>query len=217
MCLLFYLWHLLKQSFFLLFDVILVKYLRTLLYFVYFEHVVGVNNLNGLIAQVTVIDVDNIRVITDRVLTGAYLGGGTLARVTPPDILTKQFNFFTQQDKNTYIERVKFLVDRTSNGEFTVTFYPSFSTVDLGLQGQLSGAALSNDIVETRPYSSPSFEDFQSQLWHWLYLQGDASTIQLRLYLESAQIQLPTIAHSPFQLHAMLFYAMPTRELESGL
>ena len=189
--------------------------------YVLVESVQGITNVNGKIAQVIFVDVDTIQldIVHDAgsAPAGTYTGGGVLSRVTPPDMLTKQFNFFTAQDRNTYIEQVKFLVDRTSNGEFQVDFYGAFSRYDLGVAGNDSGAALSTYIVETRPYSVGTFEDLQNQLWHWIYLQGDASTIQLRLYLNNLQTITKNIAHSNFQLHAMLFYAMPTRELESGL
>ena len=155
--------------------------------------------------------------------TGSYIGGGTIARVSEINILTKQYNFYTDQDRNMYIPRVDFLVDKTDNGKILVDYYVSSADVSIVEDGIESGALLGNNVLETSPYPLSNLEKFQSRLWHPVYFSADGECIQLNLYLNPYQLVDYTlitdsmgnstcnyVALQNFELNAMVFYATPT-------
>jgi hypothetical protein len=154
--------------------------------------------------------------------TGTYTGAGMISRVSQISILTKQYNFFNQDapGRNIYVPQVDFLVDRTTNGQLAIDFLLSSSPSGIIGQGTVDGVTLGSSILETFPYTSIPFEANKDRLWHPVYLQAEGETIQLRIYLNDTQMTtttydtvtetLSTIAWAPFELHAMLFYAMQT-------
>lgn len=157
------------------------------------------------------------------IMTGTYTGGGTIARVSKIDILTKQYNFYTAQDRNVFIPKVDFLVDKTSIGEITIDSFISSSPVSFGSQGVTAGYFPGTNILETSAYDLITFEQFQTRLWHPIYLYADGECIQLHIYLSPQQMYAYTltetglvnyVALQDFQLHAMNFYAKPS---SSGL
>lgn len=186
------------------------------------ENVQGLTNVNDVIyATYSVIDANTFTVLnTDPsvVIIGTYLGGGTIARVSNINILTKQYNFYVDKGRNTYIAKVDFLVDKTTNGQVTVDSFPSYSTISLLDDGQATGALLGSSILETSPYALVPLESAQEQLWHPVYLQAEGEGIQLRIYMnddalaipDDTQIRNSDIAWSDFELNAITFYAMPT-------
>ncbi len=177
--------------------------------YVYFENVSGTTGINDTIVQITVVTADTFTAAIAGA-ANAYTGGGTLARVTPPDIISKEYNFFAPENRNASIGQINFLVDRTDNGEITVGYFPSFTELDIAAEGLTTGSIDGTNTLETTAYASITLEAQQAQLWHPIYMQAEGETIQMHLFLLPAQIIVPAIVHSDFVLHAMLFSAMPT-------
>lgn len=172
-------------------------------------------DLNNYIYQVfNVVDANNIQIYANALSpilgTNAYLGAGTIARVSNILINTKQYNFYVDRGRNTYIQKVDFLVDRTSLGEITVDFKVSSSISSLLSQGQATGALIGTSVLETSPYVLQSSENDQDRLWHPVYFLAEGECVQLSLYFSATEIINPNIALSDFQLHAMTFYCTPT-------
>lgn len=169
-------------------------------------------NLNGKIFPVLrVVDSANIIINTPGIVPGDfYDGGGLVARVSNIDIKTKQFNFYMPNDRNVSISKVDFNVDKTSDGQVTVDFYTSSTTLPMVEEGLSTGAALGNNVLETSPYATVSLEQEQEFVWHPVYMQAEGTFIQLRIYMSNDQLINPDIAFSDFQLNAMIFYAQPT-------
>jgi hypothetical protein len=152
-------------------------------------------------------------------ITGTYTGGGTAARVSNINIVTKQYNFYTAQDRSCYVSKIDFLVDKTNQGQVTVDYYISSSQNAL-LSGSLKNGALpGNSILETSPYTLVPFEQFQDRLWHPLYFYSEGECVQYSMYMSPNQMFQYTIdnngniqytALEDFQLHAMAIYAQPT-------
>lgn len=181
---------------------------------------INIQNLNGLtgpfIGQYpisSIIDANTFTIIAPDIYGvllagGVYTGGGTIARVSRINLLTKQFNFYVQDDRNSYVQKVNFLVDRTQSGEITVDYQTSTST-NSGLgEAALTGAQVGTNILETTPYTLVPFEQQQERLWHFVYFQSDGTSTQLRLYLSNTEMANPSITTADFQLHAMLFYCV---------
>lgn len=172
------------------------------------ENVQGLT-LNALIYPVdTVIDANTFTIIGT--LTGTYTGGGTIARVSNIKILTKQYNFYAQEGFNASVNKVDFLIDRTTNGAITVDYYVASSQVSNLQGGAASGSLIGNGVLETSPYALIPLESVQDRLWHPVYPMCDGEYIQLNMYMTDAQLRDSLIAWSAFQLHVMTFYATKT-------
>ena len=153
--------------------------------------------------------------------TGTYKGNGTIARVTPPFILTKQYNFFAQQGVDFNVNKIDFLVDSTAVGQTTVYFLTNTSP-------NPSSNTTSTPVLEMFPY--PLFYPYEAtseQLWRSLYFEAQGEYIQLQIGMTDLQITNITIetdengvqyavgpALEDFQLHAFIFYAQTTGRLE---
>lgn len=179
----------------------------------------NLSSLNGVIVQITSIslsDANNFTVTTSLILNGVYSGGGTIARVSNINFLTKQYNFYLEKGRNFYVHRVDFLVDKTAGGQTQVDYYVSTSDVSMvgasSPQPLGSGSIVGTSILETTPYASVALEQTSSQLWHPLYFQGDGQFIQLSFYFNDAQMRSTAVMQSDFQLHAMLFWAQKTSQ-----
>lgn len=152
-------------------------------------------------------------------MSGTYTGGGNIARVSEIELTTKQFNFYTAQDRNCYISRIDFLVDKTSIGQVTVDFLLSSSQNSV-LSGSLSNGALpGGSILETSPYALVPFEQVQDRLWHPVYFYAEGQCVQFDIFMSPAQMfnynvddsgTIQYTALQDFQLHAMVIYAQPT-------
>lgn len=153
------------------------------------------------------------------VVAGTYTGGGTIARVSNITATTKQYNFYTEQDRNCYISKVDFLVDATSIGQVTVDFFVSSSQSSLLSGSAASGALPGNSILETAPYALSTFEQFQDRLWHPIYFYAEGECVQFSILMSPIQMfnyviddsgNINYTALQDFQLHAMVIYAQPT-------
>jgi hypothetical protein len=173
--------------------------------YVIIENAQGITSYNDNIYLVNVIDRNTFTILTNS--TGTYTGGGTIARVSNINIVTKQYNFYAKEDRNMFVPRVSFQVDRTDDGELTVEYFTSSSSLPLANEAEVSGSALGTSVLETHPYPLYPYEATQDRLWHQVYLQADGTYIQLRLFMSPAQITNPDIAFSDFELHGMVFYA----------
>jgi len=184
--------------------------------YIVFESVQGLAGLNGLIFPVdTVIDANTFKIIvTPGSVTGSYLGGGTIARVSSMDIVTKQYNFYANQGVNASINKVDFLVDKTSGGQVTIDYSISSSGESSLFFGGLSGALVGTGILETSPYDLVPLEQTQERLWHPIYPMANGECVQLNIYMTDDQLRNPAIAWSDFELHAMIFSATRTGRLQ---
>jgi len=163
----------------------------------------GVTGVNGNIYKVTSLALGQIQ-ITEASFAGTYTGGGTMARVSQIDILTKRYNPYIKTGKNVSIDSVDFAVQKTTDGEITVDYYPSSSNTSMVEGGIVSGAILGTNILETSAYALVPLEASQDLLWHRVYFGAEGDSIQLRLYLDEAQMTDPAISESGFTLEGFI-------------
>jgi len=165
----------------------------------------------GIYPVVSVIDANNITIQlkAGQVVSGTYNGGGTLARVSNIQMQSKQWNPYDKEDRNVYLQRIDFAVQKTTSGQITVDYWPSSSEVSMLQSGT---AIMGTGILETTPYNPVFYplEQAQTRLWHPLYFQSDGECIQLDIYLSDAQMADPNIAFSDFELEAMLLFVERT-------
>ena len=163
------------------------------------ENVQGATVVTVIQRIISIVDEDNFTV-SDGV-TGTYTGGGTIARVSNPTMLTKQYNFFNEVGTNMSVNKVDFMVDKTEHGEFTVQVLASSSPT-----------VLQEMVLETSPYAIAFYplEQSQARLWHSIYPNLNGEVAQLNMTFSDDQMRDPNIAWSALQIHAMLFNVSTT-------
>lgn len=134
-------------------------------------------------------------------LSGTYTGGGTISRVSQPDMLTKQYNFFIGNGFNSEVSHTDIYIDKTESGEFR-----------LDAMASSSDEVLSSTVVETRPYdvTFAPMEQNQSQLWHRAYMDCNGNVFQFRFYFDDEQMRTNAVAWSDLVFHAFMFHVSST-------
>jgi len=181
--------------------------------FVALENLQGINLPIQTIYQVIQVPssgAGNTFIIYAPDISGTYLGGGTVARVSNIYIKSKQWNPYLDQGRNVFISKIDFGVQKTSDGEVTVDYFPSATELSMIEEGESTGALLGNNILETSPYDLYPLEKIQTRLWHPVYFQADGECIQIAIYMSYEQITIPDIAWSAFELEGMVLHTRPT-------
>lgn len=175
--------------------------------YVAIENCTGFTAINDQIFKIIdVVDIDTIAI--DSVLVPAgYTGGGTVARVSQIDILSKQYNPYIGKAANFAINKIDFAVEKTLAGQMMIDYYTNASTYSTVTN---STTVTGTNVLTTFPYPTEPFEAVQNRLWHTIYFDTQGDCIQLHMYLSPALIVNPVIAWADFQLDAMLFYVQPT-------
>lgn len=181
---------------------------------------ISVENPSGItqpirgIYKVISVQSSSVIIIQAPDIAGTYAGGGTSARVSNIQILTKQFNPYVSADRNVALQRVNFQVLKTAAGEVTVDTYTSYSNYST-LNSAEPGALVDSGVLTTAPYD-PAFdpsEQQQPRLWHPKYFNVQGEAVQLNIYMSDDQMIDPNIAWADFELHAMVLYTTPTSSM----
>jgi hypothetical protein len=196
--------------------------------FIYFENCTGMTNINNTVYLVgQVLDANTFLCFVRNGLSpvsGAYLGGGTIRRVSRINILTKQYNFYIKDGRNAYINKVDFQVDKQSLGDpaitkgVTVDYFISTAEQSSLSTGRATGTLSGTGVLETSPYlpspyasqTQQPLEYQQEQIWHPIYPYADGEFIQLNVYMSYEQMYNISVAWADFQLHSLLFYTQPS-------
>jgi len=188
--------------------------------------------LNGSIFQINAVDDANtITIVVDPTAfvggSTGYEGGGTLARVSNIQIYTKEFNPYDKDDRNVYIQRADFIVQRTnlaydgdnnpiplSGGQLTIDYFTSSSELSMIEEGTATNTIMGNNILETTPYDATlyPFEQQQKRLTHPVYFQSSGISIQFVMYMTQQQMTTPSIAFADFELEGIVLYTQPTSD-----
>jgi hypothetical protein len=148
---------------------------------------------------IRVVSQDPTQLIVPVSTTGAYGGGGLIAKISNFEIDSKFFNFLPQ-DRRTRLSRIDFYTNQTSNGQFTCNILgDSTATV---LNTPLSDNPQSNVVLTTQtPYQVGVGE----QTIYRLYCDAIAQTLQVQLTLSDAQMATDSINTEDVELLGMMF------------
>jgi len=171
----------------------------------------GVTLTGSGIYKIAVVDSDTVNIL-DCTMTGTYDGGARAARVSRIDILSKQWNFYIDKGKNFFLAKIDFAVEKTSNGEVTIDYYPSATEISMIDSAQATGMILGDNILETSPYDLYPLEQSQKRLWHPVYFQTEGECVQIRIYLSDDQMLDPDISAEDFKLEGLVVFARQTSE-----
>lgn len=147
-------------------------------------------------------------IIENVTLTGTYTGGGTISRVSNINIQSKEWNPYLEEGKNVFLGRIDFGVEKTTSGELTVDYYPSATALSMLNAGMETGSILGTGVLETHPYNIDLYplEQVQDRLWHPVYFQTVGECIQILMYMSPAQITVPAIAFSDFEMDGLILF-----------
>ncbi len=173
--------------------------------------ITGMTNLDKLIKPVlSVVDKDTITVqftAADNI-SGTYLGGATVARVSNIQIRSKQWNPYDKEGQNVYLARIDFAVTKTEDGEILVDYYPSASQLSMVQGGQATNSIMGTSVLETKPYDINlyPFEQVQTRLWHSVYFQASGECIQIDMYMTDEQMRNKAITWSSFEIQGLVLH-----------
>lgn len=189
-------------------------------------------NLNNKVFPVVATASDNVvtidvnGLVANNTVAGTYQGFGTAARVSRIGLLTKQYNFYAKDGRNSFISKVDFLVDRSEGGKISFDYLTSTSDT-LRTSGALTGtgAIMGTNVITLDAYDDYPYEQNAVRLWRPIYLQAEGEVIQLLLIMNDAQMTAydtdpdtgETAITTPFQgftLHAFTLYATPSSRLQ---
>lgn len=204
--------------------------------YVYFEGITGTGNLAAELNNNIFKLIDNfVYPVTstqfsfiyqddlDTVIAGVYSGGGFITRISKINIKTKEYNFYAEQGRNSYVSKVDFMVDATFGGQVQVDYYVSTATTPLLQDDIQEGVIVGTSNLDTFPYTEANidlylggqgapiqFERTATRLWHPVYFQADGEIVQFQLTMNDVQMRSQAISASDFQLHALIIHATPS-------
>lgn len=200
--------------------------------FIWIQDIVGTGNLTLLNNKIFEVNADLTMPNTFTfvypdptvIIAGVYEGGGVIARVSQINIVTKEFNFYEKQGRNTYLAKVDFMVDTTAfeaQSQFDVSYFVSTSTSPLLEDSQANNAILGQGTLDTFPYALIPLEGTSSRVIHPVYFQADGEYVQLEIIMNDQQITKVVQITNPdgsfsytgpalvdFQLHFLVIFAM---------
>lgn len=192
----------------------------------FLTNVAGLTGMNNTIWQVKLITNNNqfnATNFTTLTVTGTYTGNGEISILDNFLIQSKQFADAWQAAKGIRIGTQRFLLDRTTLGEFTANLLVSQDSVDPASNNPWN---ISTNIVRTRPDDSLGIrgsESLQSQIWHRNSNSVLGDSVQMQFSLTDAQMQNLTkdsagnnavgIADEDWVLHCIVIDIYPSRIL----
>lgn len=192
------------------------------------DEIIDLDNVNQYVLQVLSVTTNTITAIAPyqylfsgepslpALSTVTYAGGGVITRLSQIDILSKQWNPYDKNGSNVYIGKIDFNVDKTDYGKIKVDYLPSSAYISMTQGAQATGAALGTSVLETYPYNTAlyPFEQYQTRLWHPVYFQAFGNCIQIRMYLDDAQMRDKNVVWSEFELNALIIHTKPCTRIQ---
>jgi hypothetical protein len=171
----------------------------------------------GIYKVVSIVDsnrvnIDSVQEENDLSFTGTYKGGGTAARVSNIQMLSKQWNPYVDKSRDVYLAKIDFGVQKTSAGQVTVDYYPSATELSMLQEGADTGTLQGTGVLETSPYNPIYYplEQYQDRLWHPIYFQTEGECIQIFVYMSPTQMGTPAISLSDFEIEGMVLHTSST-------
>lgn len=183
--------------------------------YVYIDGALGVENINGLIFSIDVVDDDtfNLQLVgsqadEDNWPTGTYLGLGVYAKLNNFKIATKQFPLYWGDRRKTRVGTQRFLMDETTNGEITINVYVNQSDISSSSSIVSSYPAFTNTLL-TRPEPNMPAQETQEEIWHRVSNSFNGDTVQFELTQSDAQMRDLNIVNSDVVFNAMVLELYP--------
>lgn len=175
-------------------------------------HINGVSIDTGTnIVRVETVPSNNTLTVSGSTFSGVYLGGGIAARVSQFDVLTKQFTPYVADDTGVYLGKIKAAIQRTTDGEISVDYFPDSTTISLITAGQATGANIGTNVLESRPFNV--VEQSAVRVWHEVFFNSRGSHIQLRFFWDDTQMKTAAYSQVSVVIEAIILFTQPTGEM----
>ena len=144
----------------------------------------------------------------------AYQGGGTCSRVSRVSMKTKQWNFYLKEGRNFLVNKIDFLVGRSS-GSLKIEQLPNSTGIYLGKDAQNTGTALGDHPfsislgAQTGIYMEPN----QDRIWRTIFPQADGNFIQLRIFMDEHMMKNPADVFSTIEINAIVLSCKATSQI----
>lgn len=160
--------------------------------YIIFSGVEGMTEINGRVAKI-VNRISDLQFVVDIDTTafGVYTRGGYVNYINGIEIVTKRFNPFISNGKSVRSNYLDVFVERTSNGEFQVSFF-----ID-----ETYGSPIYTTTIETTKNYGPSIST--SKVWQRIYLDIKGQFVQIKFDLNDAQMRDASIRNSNIVIHAL--------------
>jgi len=140
--------------------------------------------------------------------TGTYIGQGTATLLPRMKIVTKDFNPFTMEGKQTKMGYVDFLTDKTTTGQINVNVYADTAIRETG------NLQVGQNNLPTQ--ENPLFNDpISAIVWNRFYSTVFGKFISLEITYDEVQMNDRTILDKPFELNALILWVKPGGSLSS--
>lgn len=131
--------------------------------------------------------------------TGTYIGQGTATLLPRMRIVTKDFNPFSMEGKQTKIGYVDFLTDRSTSGQITVNIYADTATKEnANLEIGQSDLPMQDNSLFNNPNSSI--------VWNRFYSTVFGSFISIEITYDDELMSDRDISDEPFELNALILW-----------
>jgi len=152
-----------------------------------------------------------------KITSCAYTGGGTAARVSQVNIKTKQFNFFTNEGRNFRINKVDFLVKKSS-GRLAVDFYTDTASLNMAKEAQLNEVTTGSNPyeIDLSGRAGLYMDNIKDMVWRTVYFNADGNFIQLYIRMDNDMTSSNADAFSAIEVEAIAIEAKPTGRITEG-
>lgn len=197
--------------------------------YIYISGCLGSTDLNGQIGIVSTVSTSAGTFLVDIPFpSGTYGGLGQFTRLSQPNLLSKQFNFFWEQGRQARLGNQKYLLNRTTSGQVTLNIYLSQNDTISWNDGPIvpqdspNNSLIYSQILYTCPENSaigltPSntnlqmpTADSQYQIWHRVNTSLIGDTFQVGITLSDAQMRNLVYATSEIDLHGIILTVSPS-------
>lgn len=169
--------------------------------YIFVQNVESGSFTNSIMQVTSITDSDMFTV--DDIYTGSYVGNGTFTLLDQINIQTKIFPLYWKGGFGTRIGNIRFLLDTTTNGEFTADLFVNEDNGTPVNNPALNSWLLANNVVRSKPDANTVLKD-QQRLWHRLSNSVTGESVQLGLRYSDSQMRSENIQRAEFTLHAIL-------------
>jgi hypothetical protein len=190
-------------------------------------------NINGNVYQVSSSSTTGF-VLNGNMITGTYLGGGTVTRMYIPTIMTKQFPTSWGDARKTRLGPQQYLFTATDNAQITLLIFLSQNSANAYNNSPIvpnvnstNGSLIYSTILYTCPESTnlgltpaninlqtPTARE-QEQIWHRMNTSLIGDTVQIGFTMSDLQMRDPTLTNqfAEIELHSAILDVTPSQLL----
>jgi hypothetical protein len=144
------------------------------------------------------------------VTTAYYVGGGEIAFFPKLDVVTKDFNPYTQKGRQLMISYVDFLMEVTNQSAMTVRL---FSNTFPAYAGNIVIGQKELETTQPAPYYGNDTTSGSDIIWHRLYYNLTGQLIRIQMTFDDFLMNQLITHQETWVLNAMTIHAKPAGKI----